>query len=489
MKKIIVLILARGGSKGIPNKNAIDFCGKPLLVWSIEQAKQVESISSIWVSSDSQDILKIASACGVNTIQRPKEISEDTSSSESGWIHAINEIKTKGLDIDFVVALQPTSPIRESADIEHGINEFQNKNYDSLFSCATLRDFTMWKNENGVYNSINFDYKNRLRRQDMSDQYILENGSLYIFKPEILLAHNNRLGGEIGTLMMPMWKSFEIDDLESFKLCETIMKQYLLRTNSNYLESLFSMQNKIALVTGAARGNGKAISEALLRAGATVVLVDMLKEDLENTSKTFKDHNLDAHSYTCDITNYSLIIELKNYITTTFGRIDVLVNNAGVTYSHDALDYPDEYWEKTYQVNLKAPFNLAKELGKIMKEQKSGVIINITTIGAKLGFPDNPAYGAFKAGLRHLTKMLALDFGKYGIRVNNIAPGYMKTNMTKKSWDDPVLRKNRTDRTILGRWGEPSDLAGAVLYLSSSASTYVTGQDLYVDGGWSIKGL
>ena len=160
-----------------------------------------------------------------------------------------------------------------------------------------------------------------------------------------------------------------------------------------------------------------------------------------------------------------------------------------MTFPHSTLDYPESFWDDTYQVNLKAPFELCKIFGKIMKEFNSGIIINITTLGADLAFPDNPSYGAFKAGLRHLTKTLAVDLGKFGIRVNNVSPGYMKTNMTKKSWDDPILRQKRTDRTVLGRWGESSDLVGAIIFLCSDSSSYVTGLDLRVDGGWTIKGL
>ena len=135
------------------------------------------------------------------------------------------------------------------------------------------------------------------------------------------------------------------------------------------------------------------------------------------------------------------------------------------------------------------PFLLSKEIGKLMKKEKSGVIINITSINSELGFPDNPAYSAFKGALKQLTKSLALDLGKFGIRVNNVGPGYFRTQMTKKSWENSKLRKERTDRTILKRWGVPKDLAGIIIFLSSDSSSYVTGQDFYIDGGWLAKGL
>ena len=246
----------------------------------------------------------------------------------------------------------------------------------------------------------------------------------------------------------------------------------------SYLEQLFSLKDKVALVTGSARGNGKSIAEALLRAGATVILCDILGDELKETAEQFKAEKLNTVMYVCDLANKSEINGLIN-----------LVNNAGVTFSNPLLGYPDEYWDRTYRVNLLAPFILSKEIGKIMKKQKSGVIINITSLNAELAFPDNPAYVAFKGALKQLTKSLALDLGVYGIRVNNIGPGYFRTDMTKKSWADPKLNEERKNKTILGRWGQPEDLAGIVVFLASDSSSYITGQDVYVDGGWLIKGV
>ena len=122
-------------------------------------------------------------------------------------------------------------------------------------------------------------------------------------------------------------------------------------------------------------------------------------------------------------------------------------------------------------------------------KKTGGSIINITSLNAELAFPNNPAYVAFKGGLKQLTKALALDLGQYNIRVNNIGPGYMKTDMTKKSWLNPKLRKARTSRILLNRWGEKEDIVGPCIFLASDASKYVTGHDLYVDGGWLANGL
>ena len=124
-----------------------------------------------------------------------------------------------------------------------------------------------------------------------------------------------------------------------------------------------------------------------------------------------------------------------------------------------------------------------------MKKKKSGVIINITSINAEFAFPDNPSYQVTKAGLKQLTKSLALDLAKFGIRVNSVGPGYFRTSMTKKSWDNLKKRKKIRESTILKRWGVPKDLEGIIVFLSSDSSEYITGQDIYVDGGWSAKGI
>lgn len=224
-KNTVAIILARGGSKGIPKKNLKKIWGKPLVSWTIEHAINAKGISSVWLSSDSEQILKIGKKYGINLIKRPKNLSKDSSSSVSGWIHAINFIE-KEETIDMVVALQPTSPLRESKDIENGLKEFRKNRFDSMFSGAEIGDFFIWKKQKGLLKSVNYDYKNRSRRQDISTQYV-ENGSFYIFTPKIIKKFKNQLGGKIGVSLMEFWKSFEIDDKDDIEFCETLMKHYL----------------------------------------------------------------------------------------------------------------------------------------------------------------------------------------------------------------------------------------------------------------------
>jgi len=228
MSNIHGIILARGGSKGILNKNIIDFCGKPLIAWTIEQCLSSKHVSDVWVSSDSQEILGVAEKYGAKSIRRPDDISGDSASSESAWIHAIEVIESDN-KINLVLAPQVTSPLRETRDIDGAIKLFQEEGYDSMFSSSIAEDLFFWQeNEYKVLQSINYDYLNRKRRQDVPKQ-IIENGSFYLFKPEVIKKYNNRFGGKIGFSKMEFWKMFEIDNAEDMKMCSALMKEFLIK--------------------------------------------------------------------------------------------------------------------------------------------------------------------------------------------------------------------------------------------------------------------
>ena len=225
---IVAIIPARGGSKGIPKKNIVDFCRKPLLAWTIEQAKKSKKIDGIYVSTDDKEIVNVARKYGAETILRPKEISGDTANVDDALKHAINKI-TKG-EIQkpgYIVFLQTTSPLREPEDIDNAVDKIIDENADSLFSGAEIGDFYIWRKKEDRLESINYDYRNRERRQDFEKQFgkqYVENGSIYIFKPEILFKYNNHLGGKIAIYEMDFWKSFEVDNREDLQLCKDLFK-------------------------------------------------------------------------------------------------------------------------------------------------------------------------------------------------------------------------------------------------------------------------
>tara|TARA_B100001142_G_C14193157_1_gene600788 strand:- start:60 stop:743 length:684 start_codon:yes stop_codon:yes gene_type:complete len=222
---ITAIILARGGSKGIPNKNIIDFCGKPLIAWTIEHCFK-GGIEDVYVSSDSKEIIEISKEYNSKTILRPKELSKDESSSESAWLHAYDTIKNNK-KIDWIFAPQVTSPLRQISDVKNALKLASSDRYDSIFSCSTVEDLFFWKESKSSFKSINYDWRNRKRRQDIDKQYI-ENGSFYLFKPIILEMNKNRFGEKIGIVEMDFWKMFEIDSMDDLRMCSALMKEFLL---------------------------------------------------------------------------------------------------------------------------------------------------------------------------------------------------------------------------------------------------------------------
>jgi len=250
-----------------------------------------------------------------------------------------------------------------------------------------------------------------------------------------------------------------------------------MRGKENYLHEKFGLSGKVAIVTGALGDIGQEICHAFHSSGATVYGLDTKNAD----------ESVDFSVIKCDVTNYEQTKVYLKQIYEEHGRIDVLVNNAGVTYGRDEDGaYPIERWRKTLVVNLESMFVLCEQVFAFMKE-KGGSIINISSIAAEMGSPGNPAYGAAKGGVKSLTRSLANEWGKDNIRVNTVGPGYIGMGMTTKSFDDPKIKKERESAMILKKWNTAEDVALSCVFLASDASGYITGQDIYVDGGWTVK--
>ncbi len=225
--KVIAVILARGGSKGIPKKNILEFAGHPLVAWSVIQAKNTKEIDEVYVSSDSDEILNIAERYGAKLIKRPDKYASDTAKSEEAILHALELL---GSNQEIVIMLEPTAPLRKPNDLGNAISLFRKEGWDSCFSGAALQDFLIWKkNENGKLISVNYDYKNQGPRQMREPDYV-ENGAIYMFKPKIILEEKNRFGGKIGIFPNHFWQSFEIDDPEDWNFVELIFKNYLVQS-------------------------------------------------------------------------------------------------------------------------------------------------------------------------------------------------------------------------------------------------------------------
>ena len=242
----------------------------------------------------------------------------------------------------------------------------------------------------------------------------------------------------------------------------------------------FSVAGRVIVVTGAGRGIGGAIAAGLGRAGAHVYGLDLRHESSGGA----------VHAIACDITDEAAARAALDRIVAERGRIDGLVNAAGITLPA-ADSYGRETFLQTLAVNALAPFRLGWLAAQAMRPPagRGGAIVNVTSLGAHLGFPDNPTYQMSKAAVAQLTRAMAVDFGGWRVRVNSLCPGYVATAMTRASHDDPDAHQARAARTILGRWAQPEDLVGPCQFLLSDASAYVTGIELPVDGGWLAKAL
>ena len=224
--KILAVIPARGGSKRLPRKNIFPIAGRPLIALTIEQALEANFISRTIVSTDDEEIAEISSRYGAEIIMRPQALSTDTATSESALRHVLEYLgRNEDYVPEIVVFLQCTSPIRFPGDIDRALQHFRSESGDSLVSVIPWQALTWTKTGNSA-KALNFDYRNRLRHQDTAPTF-LENGSIFIFKPWVLIENNNRLGGKIVLFEMNPLTCFETDTIESFKICEWILKNYL----------------------------------------------------------------------------------------------------------------------------------------------------------------------------------------------------------------------------------------------------------------------
>ena len=247
---------------------------------------------------------------------------------------------------------------------------------------------------------------------------------------------------------------------------------------------MFSLLNKVAIVTGSARGIGQAIAIELARAGADVVVSDIIPGN--ETVKKIKALKRKSIYVKTDVTSKKDIENLIQETMKNFEKIDILVNNAGIFITQPTLDFSQENWDKTLNINLRGYFLCAQAVLKYMK--KGASIINISSVAGMSGYPMAAAYCASKGGVRLLTKSLAVEFGPKGIRVNSIHPGVIETAMTQDILKDKNTKQSMVSKVPLRRTGQPADIAGPAVFLASDESSYITGEELVVDGGW-IAGL
>lgn len=249
----------------------------------------------------------------------------------------------------------------------------------------------------------------------------------------------------------------------------------------------FTLQDKVAIVTGGNKGIGRSLALCLAHAGADVVVTGRTSDELEQARDEIEAIGRKSLAVVMDVRSAADATRMVEDVVGSFGRIDILVNNAGISEVLPAEEHTEAIWDAIIDTNLKGVFLCAQAVGRRMIEQRSGSIINMSSQAGVIGLLNHVAYCASKGGVNLLTKVLALEWAPHGVRVNAVAPTVIRTPMTDKVFADPNVRGELTAKIPLGKFGEPEDVAGAVIYLASEASRMVTGHILLIDGGWTAQ--
>lgn len=241
------------------------------------------------------------------------------------------------------------------------------------------------------------------------------------------------------------------------------------------------LKEKVAIITGASGGIGEVTAKKFITEGAKVVIVNLKKEDVDRTVLDLQRIGGEAIGFAADVTKREQVEQFINDTVTHFGRIDVVVNNAGITQDAQLIKMTEDQWDRVIDVNLKGVFNVAQSAAKVMIEQKNGVILNASSVVGLYGNFGQTNYAATKFGVNGMTKTWARELGKYGIRVNSIAPGFIATSMTQKM-PEKVLEMMK-NKSPLKRMGSPEDIANGYAYLASDDASFITGAVISIDGG------
>jgi NAD(P)-dependent dehydrogenase (short-subunit alcohol dehydrogenase family) len=256
--------------------------------------------------------------------------------------------------------------------------------------------------------------------------------------------------------------------------------------NYQHLVKKFSLEGQTAVITGGARGIGRGLAMALAKAGANIVVVDLLEEEAKKTAALLvSTTGINAYPYIADLSNPHMVKDHVKAILGECGKIDIVINNAGIQVRKPALDFTLEEWNSVLNIHLTVSFAMAQAVVPGMIKQGGGKIINIASINGAIAIPNTIAYTAAKSGLAGLTRAMAVEWSQFNLRTNAIGPGYCRTELTEKLFQDPQKSEWVMGRIPMKRLAEPeNDLGYVAVFLASEASAYINGQVIYVDGGW-----
>ena len=457
--KITAIIPIKHHSSRIPGKNFKLMNGKPLFYYIINTLLECESIESIILNIDNDitkdEIIKYFSSDRIIFYKRPKKLVGDDVSTNKLIEDVLLNVEVKS---NIFLQTHVTNPLLSKETILKAIDTFntpQNGN-DSLFSVKTWHTRLYDKNNKAV----NHDPNKLIPTQDLDPLYE-ENSCLYIFTKEKFLETGKRIGKKPFLFKMDNIESQDIDWPEDFSLTETLMQKNIDK-------------NKVVLITGINGGIGSCLGQFFMEKKWTVIGLDINET---------KDSNCDFF-YKCDLSNEEEIKQVVQSLE-VYNKIDVIVNNAAYQLCKKWIDSTSEEWSKVMNINLRSVFLLSKYL---YPKLKGGSIVNISSVHATHTSKEIGIYATSKGGLTTLTRSMAIEFAEDGVRVNVILPGAIKTEMLQRHFPDPKDLKELGRKHVIGRIGEPNDVAEMVYFLAdNNKSGFITGQSFYVDGGSTIK--
>jgi NAD(P)-dependent dehydrogenase (short-subunit alcohol dehydrogenase family)/CMP-N-acetylneuraminic acid synthetase len=503
-------ICARGGSKGLPGKNIGLLLGRPLIAHSIEQARASNLFERIAVSTDSAAIAAAARQGGADDIvDRPAELAKDTAAKVPAILHCLSEVEARhGVRYDTLVDLDVTAPTRLPEDIAGAVKLLEDTGVASVITgCTAYRSpyFDLVERQaDGSVRVAKTPAREIVRRQDVPACFDM-NASIYVWRAEALRRDPRVFYPDTRLYEMPAERSREVDSPFDFRVVEMMMAEMAGAGQAGRSASIpdkhsrFRLDGKVALVTGGAGILGRHFVAGLAEQGASVALLDLDGKVVSTfAEETAGRYGVKTLAIQCDIADGAALDDAIARIEGEFGAIDILHNNAA-TKGRDLAaffapleEFALETWREIMHVNIDAMFLVAREVGRRMVARRRGSIIQTASIYGVVG-PDNriyegsnylgraintpPVYSASKAAVLGLTRHLATTWAPYNVRVNAITPGGVA------SGQNGVFQQKYAQRVPMGRMGEADEMVGALLFLASDAASYITGQNIVVDGG------